>query len=101
MDGASSRMAAVDMVAAAAGAQVVRLDDDDALSKAARAAAKRMFQVGRTDEQFEREMAERQWLEQFQAARLAELSAESPALDLGAAAAAAERRINEQWRPKS
>jgi hypothetical protein len=88
--------------------RVVRFDLDDPLSAAARAASKRIFLQGvrndereKAEQQFKREMAQREWLEQFRAARLAELSAEGPAPDLGAAAAAAERRINEQWRPKS
>ena len=108
LDNGSAR-AEVHMIADSSIERVVRFDADDPLSAAARDASKRIFLRGvRTDEerekrlaQFDREMAQRQWLEQFHAARLAELSAERPPPDLEAAAAAAERRINEQWRPKS
>jgi hypothetical protein len=87
----------------------IRLDADDPLSKAARDAAKRLFLQGmRTDEEREkridecdREMAYRQWLEQFHTGLVAKQNAERARPDLEAAAQAAERRINELWRPKS
>lgn len=71
----SSRPAEVHMVADSSIGRVVRFDADDPLNKAARDAAKRIFLLGvRTDEerqerlaQFDREMAQRQWLEQFHA----------------------------------
>jgi hypothetical protein len=82
---------------------------NDPLSAAARDAAKRIFLLGvRTDEerekrlaQFDREMAQREWLERFHAGLAAQQDAERPAPDLEAPAAAAERWINGQWRPKS
>jgi hypothetical protein len=75
----SSRPAEVHMVADSSIGRVVRFDADDPLSKAARDAAKRISLLGvRTDEErekrlleFDREMAQREWLEQFHAARLA------------------------------
>jgi hypothetical protein len=89
--------------------RVVRFDADDPLSKAARDAAKRMFlQTVRTDEerekrlaQFDRKTAHREWLERFHAGLVAKQNAERARPDLDGAARAAERRINEQWRPKS
>ena len=73
------------MVADSSIERVVRFDADDPLSKAARDAAKRIVLRGvRTDEerekrlaQFDREMAQRQWLEQFHAARLVSCSRSS------------------------
>ena len=105
----SNMLAEVDMVADSSIEQVVRLDVDDPLSKAARAASKRVaMQTVRTDEarekalaKFDREMAQREWLERFHAGLVAQQNAERPPVDLEAVAQAAERRINEQWRPKS
>jgi hypothetical protein len=94
------RLDEVHMVADSSIGQVVRLDVDDPLSKAARDFTRRIYQVGRTDAQVDAEMERLQWFEQYQAARLAQQNAERPSADLEAAAKAAERRINEQWRPK-
>ncbi len=96
----SSRQAAVEIVADSSIDRVVRFDVDNPVTAAARAASKRAFQVGRTDAQFDREMAQREWLERFHVGLVAELNTKRARLDLEAAAAAAERRINEQWRPK-
>jgi hypothetical protein len=74
---------------------VVRIDADDSLGKAARDVSKRMFLLGvRTDEEREKRLAE------FDR-EMAQREAERARPDLEAAAQAAERRINEQWRPKS
>jgi hypothetical protein len=74
----SSRPAEVHMVADSSIGRVVRFDLDDPLSAAARAASKRIFLQGvrndereKAEQQFKREMAQREWLEQFHAARLA------------------------------
>jgi len=97
------------MVSDSFSGRVVRFDVDDDLAQAARVCEEKVAtQFTRIDSEREaalrrlsREREHRQWLEQFRAARLAEQNAERPPPDLEAAAAAAARRINEQWRPKS